>query len=161
MRRFISGIDKLLQLAPDSANLIEDDKVRTVASTALTPGDLILVRAGERIPVDCRIRNGASELDESTITGEPMPVLRKPGDSVSAGSLNLSTSIKLIVERVAAESFIARIARMVEEAQSRKAPIQSLADRLASLFVPCVILIAAAQTGARQPLAAKGMVTML
>lgn len=140
--RSISGIDKLLQLAPDSANLIEDDKVRTVASTALTPGDLILVRAGERIPVDCRIRNGASELDESTITGEPMPVLRKPGDSVSAGSLNLSTSIKLIVERVAAESFIARMARMVEEAQSRKAPIQSLADRLASLFVPCVILIA-------------------
>lgn len=140
--RSISGIDKLLHLAPDSANLIDGEDLRTVASTSLTPGDLILVRPGERIPVDCRIQLGASELDESTITGEPMPMLRKQGDSVSAGTLNLSTSIRLIVDRVAAESFVARMARMVEEAQNRKAPIQSLADSVATLFVPFVTLIA-------------------
>ncbi|MDT8443694.1 MAG: heavy metal translocating P-type ATPase [Desulfuromonadales bacterium] len=140
----ISAIDKLLQLAPESANQIDDDdNIHTVASVNLVPGDLILVRPGERIPVDCRIQDGESELDESTITGEPLPVLRRPGEVVCAGTLNLSTSIRLSVERVAADSFVARMARMVENAQSRKAPIQSLADRVATLFVPVVMLIAA------------------
>ncbi len=139
----ISGIDKLLYLAPDSANRINGEEVQIVASASLAPGDLILVRPGERIPVDCRIHIGKTELDEATITGEPMPVMRQQGDTVSAGTLNLSTSIQLKVERVAAESFIARMARMVEEAQNRKAPIQSLADRVATLFVPFVTLVAA------------------
>ncbi len=140
--RSISGIDKLLQLAPDTANLIIAEEVRTITSASLTPGDLILVRPGERIPVDCQIRDGLAELDESTITGEPLPVLRIQGESVSAGTLNLSASIRLIVERVATESFIARMAQLVEDAQNRKAPIQSLADRIASIFVPLVTLIA-------------------
>ncbi len=140
--RSISGIDKLLRLAPESANQIDGEAIHAVASTSLTPGDLILVRPGERIPVDCRIQDGESELDESTITGEPLPVLRQQGESVSAGSLNLSTSLKLTVERVAADSFIARMARMVEEAQNRKAPIQSMADRVATIFVPFVTLVA-------------------
>jgi Cu2+-exporting ATPase len=140
--RSISGIDKLLQLAPESANRIEGEEIQSVASASLTPGDLILVRPGERIPVDCRIQDGASELDESTITGEPMPVLRQAGETVSAGSLNISASIKLIVERVSADSFIARMARMVEDAQNRKAPIQSMADKVATLFVPFVTMVA-------------------
>lgn len=142
--RSISGIDRLLQLAPDSTNRIVGEEIHAVASASLSLGDLILVRPGERIPVDCRIATGETEVDEATITGEPMPVLRQPGDRVSAGTLNLTTSIKLKVERVAAESFIARMARMVEEAQNRKAPIQSLADRVATIFVPLVILVAAA-----------------
>ncbi len=141
--RSISGIDRLLRLAPDSANLIVGEEIHAVASVSLSPGDLILVRPGERIPVDCRVATGETEVDEATITGEPMPVLRQPGDHVSAGTLNLTTSVKLKVERVAAESFIARMARMVEEAQNRKAPIQSLADRVATIFVPLVILTAA------------------
>ena len=138
----ISAIGKLLQLAPESASKIDGEQVHTVASASLIPGDLILVRPGERIPVDCRVQDGVSELDESTITGEPMPVLRQPGAIVSAGTLNLTTSIMLTVERVAADSFIARMARMVEDAQNRKAPIQSLADRVATLFVPVVTLVA-------------------
>ena len=140
--RSISGIDKLLQLAPDSANRVNGDEVNTVASASLTPGDIILVLPGERIPVDCQILSGVTEVDESTITGEPMPILRQEGDKVSAGSLNLSTSIKLLVKKVAAESFIARMARLVEEAQNRKAPIQSMADRVATVFVPLVTTIA-------------------
>jgi Cu2+-exporting ATPase len=141
--RSISGIDRLLRLAPDSANRIVGEEIHSVDSASLSPGDLILVRPGERIPVDCRITTGETEVDEATITGEPMPVLRRPGDNVSAGTLNLSSSVKLEVERVAAESFIARMAHMVEEAQNRKAPIQSLADKVATIFVPLVILIAA------------------
>lgn len=140
--RSISSIDKLLQLAPDSANLIQGDDIKVVASNSLKTGDLILIRPGERIPVDSLIQEGRTELDEATITGEPMPVLRQQGDKVSAGTLNLSASIKLSVERVAAESFIARMALMVEEAQNRKAPIQSLADKVATLFVPFVTLVA-------------------
>ncbi len=141
--RAISGIDKLLQIAPDMATRLEGQEQRVVASASLLPGDIILVRPGERIPVDGRIIDGVTELDEATISGEPMPVLRRQGDSAAAGTLNLTASIKLCVERVAAESFIARMARMVEEAQNRKAPIQSLADRIAALFVPFVSLIAA------------------
>jgi Cu2+-exporting ATPase len=140
--RSISGIDKLLRLAPDSASRVDGDEVNTVASASLVPGDTILVRPGERIPVDCQVLSGDTEVDESTVTGEPMPILRQAGDKVSAGSLNLSTSIRLKVEKVAAESFIARMARLVEEAQNRKAPIQSMADRVATLFVPLVTTIA-------------------
>jgi Cu2+-exporting ATPase len=140
--RSISGIDKLLQLAPDSANRIDGEDTSTVSSVTLVPGDLILVRPGERIPVDCRILRGITELDESMISGEPMPVLRQPGDAVSAGTLNLSASIRLTVERVSSESFIARMAQMVEDSQNRKAPIQSLADNVATFFVPFVILVA-------------------
>ncbi len=141
--RSISGIDKLLQLAPESANLMTGEDIQVVASTSLKLGDLILIRPGERIPVDGKIHEGKTELDEATISGEPMPVLRQQGDTVLAGTLNLSSSIQLQVERVAAESFIARMALMVEEAQNRKAPIQSLADKVATLFVPFVTLTAA------------------
>ena len=141
--RSISAIDRLLRLAPDSANKIDGEEIQSVASTSLTPGELILVRPGERIPVDCVIEDGESDLDESTITGEPMPVLRRRGEQVSAGTLNLSTSIRLTVERVAADSFIARMAHLVEEAQNRKAPIQTMADRVATFFVPLVTLVAA------------------
>jgi Cu2+-exporting ATPase len=141
--RSISGIDKLLRLAPESANLISGEDVQVVASTSLKPGDLTLVRPGERIPADGRIHEGKTEFDEASISGEPMPVLRQQGDTVLAGTLNLSSSIQLQVEKVAAESFIARMALMVEEAQNRKAPIQSLADKVATLFVPFVTLTAA------------------
>jgi Cu2+-exporting ATPase len=140
--RSISGIDKLLQLAPESASRVLDGSIEVVASTSLAIDDTILVKPGERIPVDGQIVQGTTELDESTITGEPMPAMRKIGDEVSAGSMNLVASITLLVKRPASESFIARMARLVEEAQNRMAPIQSLADRMATYFVPFVGLTA-------------------
>jgi len=143
-RRSISAVDKLLQLAPESATRIDGERMTVVASSSLSPGEILLVKPGERIPVDCLVHEGTTEIDESTITGEPMPVLRQSGDRVTAGSLNLTASVTLQVERVAADSFIARMARLVEEAQHRKAPIQSVADRVATLFVPLVTIIAVA-----------------
>jgi len=140
--RSLNGINKLLELAPDRASRLVDGIISTVASSSLQPGDLILIRPGERVPVDCTVADGASEFDQSTLSGEPLPVLRTIGDTVLAGSLNQSMSLTLQVEKIAAESFVARMAQMVEEAQNRKAPIQSLADRVATVFVPLVMAIA-------------------
>ena len=145
--RSISGIDKLLRLAPESASKIVDGAMEVVASSSLTRGDTILVKPGERVPVDGLIIEGRTELDESTLTGEPMPVMRKPDDQVSGGSLNVTSTITLRVQRPAAESFIARMAKLVEDAQNRIAPIQSLADQVSGYFVPIVILIATGTWG--------------
>ena len=140
--RAISSVEKLLRLAPDSATKICGGKTQTVPSSNLLPKDNILVKAGERVPVDCILVEGETEFDESSITGESMPVLRKENDEIIAGTLNLISSVTLRVEKKASESFIARMAKLVEEAQSRQAPIQSIADRVATYFVPVVTLIA-------------------
>lgn len=135
-----SGIDRLLQLSPDLAiRLGEAQESEQVASAELLLGDRILVPPGQRFPVDGQIDQGTTEVDEAIVSGEARPVLRQAGMTVLAGSLNLTGAVEVIVTRQAADSFVARIAHMVEEAQSRKAPIQSLADRLAVIFVPLVI----------------------
>lgn len=135
-----SGIDRLLRLSPDLAiRLSESRESEQVACAELLVGDRILVPPGQRFPVDGRIDEGTTEVDEAIVSGEALPVLRQAGMTVLAGSLNLTCGVEVLVTRLAADSFVARIARMVEEAQSRKAPIQSLADRLAVIFVPVVI----------------------
>lgn len=137
-----SAIDRLLSLAPETASRIEGDEVRPVRCTLLQTGDRILVRPGERFAVDGTILSGETEVDESTITGEALPVHRKKGEAICAGSLNLSCSVELEVDRPASESFLTRIARIVEEAQARRAPVQHLADRVSALFVPTVLSLA-------------------
>ncbi len=143
-QRAAEGIERLLALAPSSACRLTATGQETVESSGLRPGDRILIRPGERLPVDAEVIDGSSEFDEAVVSGEPLPVLHGPGDGVLSGILNLSTAVTLRVTSSAADSFLARMAALVEEAQARKAPIQRLADRLAALFVPLVILLATA-----------------
>ena len=140
--RSMSGIDKLLQLAPDTARQTDGENSWSVQSVSLVPGDRIIVLPGERVPVDAVVETGESEFDESSITGVAQPVCRSAGAPVTSGSLNLTNSITLEVTHIKAESFISRMNRLVEEAQNRKAPVQTLADRIATVFVPIVIIIA-------------------
>lgn len=138
-----AGIDRLLKLTPEMAlRRDESDTFTLVATTELVPGDRIQVKPGERIPIDGTISQGHSEIDEAIVSGESLPVERRAGMSVLAGSLNLLATIEVAVEKPASESFIARMACMVEEAQSRKAPVQRRADRIANIFVPIVIVCA-------------------
>ena len=140
--RASAGVERLLACAPEQALLLRDGAAVTVETAELSPGDLVLVREGERFPVDGTVEEGESEADESPATGESLPVAKGPGDPVVAGSINLLASLRVRVARPAADSFIARVARLVEEAQQRRAPIQNLADRLSALFVPAVLLLA-------------------
>lgn len=143
-RRAASGVDRLLQLAPDTAQRLDGNEQLTIVdSTVLQPGDCVLVRPGERFPTDGHIIEGETEVDCAAATGEPLPQVRVVGDPVLAGTMNLMTAVTVAVNRRAADSFVARIARLVEEAQSRRAPIQQLADRVAAWFVPLVAAIAA------------------
>lgn len=139
--RAAAGIDRLLRLAPQTATRLEGDARQVVPSSSLNPGDLILIGPGERFPVDGALAGDETEIDEAALTGEPLPVCKRPGDRISAGTLNLTTAVTLRVTCSSEESFIARVARLVEEAQARRAPVQALADRVAAVFVPLVILL--------------------
>src|SRR5262244_1726520 len=105
-------------------------------------GDLLRVRPGERVPVDGTIREGASALDESMVTGEPLPVDKAAGDQVTGGALNTSGSFVMVAERVGSETLLAQIVKLVSEAQRSRAPMQRLADQVASYFVPGVVAAA-------------------
>jgi P-type E1-E2 ATPase len=105
-------------------------------------GDLIIVKPGTKIPVDGIITEGMSFVDESMVTGEPMPVQKKVGESVVSGTLNTTGSFTFRATKVGSETLLAQIIAMVEEAQGSKAPIQALADKISAVFVPIVIVIA-------------------
>ncbi len=141
-RKASAGVDRLLKLAPAKALVRRENEWLSVDSEQVQPGDLIAVAAGERLPTDGVIRLGSSELDESAVSGESLPVLRQVGQQVISGTLNLSGRLEVEITAAAADSFIARVAKLVEQAQARKAPIQLLADRIAGLFIPLVLLIA-------------------
>ncbi len=141
-RKASAGVDRLLKLAPAKASCWREAGWRSIDSEQLQPGDLIQVAAGERFPADGTIRTGTTEIDESAVSGESLPVLRAPGAQIISGSLNLNARVEVEITSIAADSFIARVAALVEQAQSRKAPVQQLADRLASRFIPLVLLIA-------------------
>jgi Cu+-exporting ATPase len=136
------AIKKLIGLKPKVAIVIRDGKEVEVSVEEVQVGDLILVRPGERIPVDGIVRLGYSSIDESMITGESIPVDKKVGDAVIGGTVNRMGSFQFEAARVGKDTTLARIIRLVEEAQGSKAPIQRLADIIASYFVPIVISIA-------------------
>jgi len=136
------AIRKLIALNPKTALIIRDGEEKEIAIEDAQVGDLILVRPGERVPVDGIIREGYSSIDESTVTGESIPIEKKVGDEVIGASINKTGSFKFEATRVGKDTTLAKIIRLVDEAQGSKAPIQRLADVIASYFVPIVIGIA-------------------
>ncbi|MFW6314810.1 MAG: heavy metal translocating P-type ATPase [Desulfohalobiaceae bacterium] len=140
--RTSDAIRQLMQLRPEEATVIQGQDYVRVGIHQIQPGDLLLVKPGERIPVDGRITEGHSSLDESMLTGESMPVSKKPEDRVFSGTYNSHGSLRMRAEKVGRDTTLAKIIRLVQEAQGSKAPIANLADRVSLYFVPVVILIA-------------------
>ncbi len=142
-QRTSGAIRALLNLAPQQAHLLAADGTEgDVPLDQVKRGDRLRVRPGERIPVDGTIREGASAVDESMVTGEPMPVEKGAGETVTGGTLNTSGSFIMEAKRIGSETTLAQIVKLVSEAQRSRAPLQRLADRVASYFVPAVIVIA-------------------
>ncbi|MDA1073361.1 MAG: heavy metal translocating P-type ATPase [Proteobacteria bacterium] len=138
------AIRQLMDLRPKTAMLERDGKTTEVAAASVRPGDLIVIRPGSSIPVDGEIHEGRSAVDEALITGESSPVEKEPGDHVTGGSINGTGLLKVTATAVGEDSTLAKIIRMVENAQAGKAPIQRLVDRISEYFVPAVLLIAVA-----------------
>jgi len=136
------AIRKLMGLKPKTARVVRDGAEVDVPVEAVRVGDLVVVRPGERVPVDGVIVDGRSAVDESMLTGEPLPVDKSPGDEIIGATINKQGMLKFEATRVGAETALAQIIRLVQEAQGSKAPIQRLADRVAGFFVPAVITIA-------------------
>ncbi len=136
------AIRHLLQLAPDTATLVKDGRQRDVAVSDIQVRDHILVKPGGRIPVDGAIIDGGSSVDESMLTGESMPVIKVVGDAVFGGTLNKNGALTLEAGKVGPDTVLARIVRLVQDAQGSKAPIANLADRISLYFVPVVMVIA-------------------
>ena len=136
-----SALEKLRALLPDNANLLRDGIPITVPADTVQPGDTLLVRPGERIPVDGDVQQGVSTIDEAALTGESMPVDKSLGSPVYAGTVNGHGALRIIVRRCRRDSALSDIITMVGEAAAAKAPIARLADRISGFFVPAVVLI--------------------
>jgi Cu+-exporting ATPase len=136
------AIRKLIGLRPKTATIVLNDIEQEIPLTRVKVGDTVLVRPGERIPVDGLVLDGQSAVDESMLSGEPLPVDKQPGDTVIGGTINGEGLLRFSATRVGKETALAQIIRLVQEAQGSKAPIQALADKVAAVFVPAIILIA-------------------
>lgn len=136
-----SAIRALMGMAPKTAHLINGDSIDEVPIAALGSGDIIEVRAGEKVPVDGSITTGETYIDESMITGEPTPAQRSEGDKVFAGTILKQGTIRFRAEATSDKTMLAQIIRMVQEAQGSKAPVQRVADKIARVFVPAVLCL--------------------
>jgi Cu+-exporting ATPase len=139
--RTSGAIKELLKLAPTEATLVIDGVDKVISIHDIKKGDLLRVKPGDKIPVDGKITDGESTIDESMISGEPIPVDKKTDDSVIAGTINGNKSFVMIAEKVGSETLLSQIVQMVNDASRSRAPIQKLADRIAKYFVPIVVLI--------------------
>lgn len=137
-----SAIKKLIGMQPDKVIILnKDGSEKIVSASEINKEDRVLVRPGERIPVDGEVESGTSNVDESSITGEPVPAQKEKGSAVFAGTINQKGTLKITAKKVGAETVLAQIIKMVQEAQGSKAPVQKLVDKIAGIFVPVVIAI--------------------
>ena len=137
-----AAIESLMNLTPPTARVLRGGEEREVPLAQVVAGDTVLVRPGEKMPVDGVVTEGSTEVDESMLTGETLPVVKAAGDAVTGGTQNTTGSVTVRALRVGADSTLARIVRAVEDAQGTKAPIQRIADRIAAVFVPAILIIA-------------------
>ena len=142
------AIEKLLNLQAKTALVIRDGKEIEIPANEVKHGDLIIVKPGAKIPVDGVVTEGVSFIDEAMITGEPMPVEKNIGDTVVAGTINTNSAFIFKATKVGSETLLAHIVKMVEQAQGSKAPIQALADKISSVFVPIVLVLSFVTLGA-------------
>lgn len=136
------AIRKLMGLQPKTANIVKDGKIEEVLISEIKVGDNVSVRPGEKIPVDGIVDEGETFVDESMINGEPIPAEKRPGDKVLAGTINNNGAFVMTARKVGKETMLAQIIDMVREAQGSKAPVQRIVDKITSVFVPVVLLIA-------------------
>ena len=134
-----SAIKKLMGLQPKTLKIIENGQEREIPISSVQVGQTILVRPGEKIPVDGEVSKGSSYVDESMITGEPVPVQKSQGEKVFAGTVNQKGSFQFTAEKVGGETLLSQIIKMVQQAQGSKAPVQKLVDKIAGIFVPVVL----------------------
>jgi Cu+-exporting ATPase len=142
--RTSGAIRRLIELRPTSATVVRGEVEVTVPIAQLRPGDVVVVRPGEHIPADGVVLEGSTYVDESMLTGEPLPVSKGAGDVVVGGTFNRNGALRFRVQRVGQDTLLAKIVRLVQQAQGSKAPIQHLADRISAVFVPVVLSIAVA-----------------
>lgn len=141
--RTTAAIEKFVEQMPREARLIRNGVEEVIRAELLAPDDLIAVRSGERIPADGVVESGQSMVDESSVTGEPLPSEKKPGDDVFSGTLNGGGLVYVRVSRAGDETTLARVVQLVREAQERRSPVERLADRYATFFLPALLLSAA------------------
>lgn len=137
-----SSIRKLMGLQPTSVTVLRNYALIEIPIQEVATNEMVIVKPGDRIPVDGSVAEGSSFVDESTITGEPLPILKSKGDKVFAGTINQKGTLTIKAEQVGSETVLSHIIKMVEQAQGSKAPVQRLADRIAGIFVPTVMGIA-------------------
>ncbi|MCA6074708.1 heavy metal translocating P-type ATPase [Fulvivirga sedimenti] len=136
------AIRALMGLQPNEMTVIRNGEEMRIAITEGMVGDLVIIKPGERIPVDGKVRKGSSFVDESMITGEPVPVAKEKGDEVYAGTINQNGHLRIFTTGIAGETMLSGIIKLVEEAQSTKPPVQKMVDKIAAVFVPVVIVLA-------------------
>ncbi|MFY9747513.1 MAG: heavy metal translocating P-type ATPase [Acidobacteriaceae bacterium] len=140
-RRTLDALHAFMKLQPQSAHLLREGHEIEVPLAEVIAGDIVVLRPGERVPVDGLVLTGVTSIDESLITGESLPVLRKPGDRIIGGSLNFDGVLEYCATSVGSDSVLGQMMRLVEEAQSSRAPMQQLADRVSAVFVPIVLAL--------------------